>query len=235
MDREASLESGSTPSPARPTGALGEEALVFLGCVGGAVLVVQLGARIPYVGRHIHVAVALLFLFVPLWMIERRGEDVATHGFHIHDAWKGLALAALAGILLFPPFIVAWEWWWEPMRPFAVERLPGDFWSVTAAQFVVVALPEEALFRGYLQTRLERRFPSRSVRGVPIGWAIPISSLLFAICHFSVIPVPGRLAVFFPSLVFGFLRHRTGSILAGVVFHGGCNVLGDTLYYGYFG
>ncbi len=231
-----------TPRDGEPTvppdvrwGGLREEILVLFACVAGAVLVVQAGGRLPYVGRHIHVVVALIFLFVPLWVIERRGEDVADSGFHMHDPWPGLATAALLMAIVSAPFVVGYEWWWEPVRPFSFGRLPGDFWNIAVSQFIVVALPEETLFRGYLQTRLERRFPSRSVCGIPVGWAIPLSSAAFALCHFAVIPAPQRLAVFFPSLLFGFLRHRTGSLVAPIVFHGACNVLGDTLYYGYMG
>ena len=39
-----------------------------------------------------------------------------------------------------------------------------------------------------------------------------------------------------PALTaFGLLRHWSGSLLAPILFHGACNVLGDTLYFGYFG
>jgi membrane protease YdiL (CAAX protease family) len=37
-------------------------------------------------------------------------------------------------------------------------------------------------------------------------------------------PVITRLAVFFPALLFGWLRARTGGIGASVVFHALCNL-----------
>jgi membrane protease YdiL (CAAX protease family) len=40
---------------------------------------------------------------------------------------------------------------------------------------------------------------------------------------FDVNHSPQRLLVFFPSLVFGWLRLRTGSLLPGIFFHALCN------------
>ena len=62
-----------------------------------------------------------------------------------------------------------------------------------------------------------------------------MSSALFALGHLLVIPNPQRLAVFFPALVFGWMRARTGSIAAGATFHALCNVVSDVLHTSYFG
>ncbi len=216
-------------------GGLREEILVFVGCSLGALAAVQGLGRLPWVGPHAQEVAELIFLVVPFWVVDRRGEHVEDYGFHLRLGWQALALAAAAMLVTYPLFIVGFEWWWEPPRAFSGARLPHDFWNIAVAQYLVVAFPEEALFRGYLQTRLERRFPSRSWHGIPVGWAIPLTSAAFALGHFLVIPAPARLAVFFPSLLFGMLRHWSGSLLAPFVFHGTCNVLGDALYFGYFG
>ena len=65
------------------------------------------------------------------------------------------------------------------------------------------------------------------VLGAPVGWALVVSSALFALGHVAVIPNPQRLAVFFPALLFGWMRARTGSIAAGASFHALCNVVSD--------
>jgi membrane protease YdiL (CAAX protease family) len=41
--------------------------------------------------------------------------------------------------------------------------------------------------------------------------------------------------VFFPSLVFGWLRAKTGGIGAAVLFHAACNIFSAYLSAGYFG
>ena len=115
-------------------------------------------------------------------------------------------------------------------------RLPPRFALLAFSQLVVVAIPEELFFRGYLMERLEQVWPpTKNLLGAKIGWALVVSSALFALGHLLVIPNPQRLAVFFPALVFGWMRARTGSIAAGATFHALCNVVSDVLHTSYFG
>jgi membrane protease YdiL (CAAX protease family) len=83
--------------------------------------------------------------------------------------------------------------------------------------------------------RLEQVWPpTRRLFGAKVGWALIVSSALFALGHVAVIPSPQRAAVFFPALLFGWMRARTGSIAAGALYHALCNVLADTLHTSYF-
>jgi membrane protease YdiL (CAAX protease family) len=103
-------------------------------------------------------------------------------------------------------------------------------------QLLVVGLPEEVFYRGLLQPRLQLVLPPRlRILGAPFGWATVVTSLLFALGHYLVDFAPGRLAVFFPSLLFGWIRNRTGSVAAGAVFHGLSNVLLAILNRAYVG
>ena len=116
-------------------------------------------------------------------------------------------------------------------------RAPPDFWGVAIAQLLVVGLPEEFFYRGSVQTRLTDAFP-RTVRilGAELSpVALLLTSTLFAFGHFLVDLDPARLAVFFPSFVFGWMRARRGTIAAGALFHALCNVVADILRIGYFG
>jgi uncharacterized protein len=114
-------------------------------------------------------------------------------------------------------------------------RLPKDFGELLLAQLLVVALPEEYFFRGYMQTRLEEVWPSgRRVLGQPTGWALLVTSALFALGHLLVDFNGLRLAVFFPALVFGWMRQATGSILAGVLFHACSNCVSEVLHTFFF-
>lgn len=114
-------------------------------------------------------------------------------------------------------------------------RLPASFALLAANQVLVVALPEEMFFRGYLLGRLEEVWPpDRRLFGAPVGGALVASAALFALGHFLVDFNPARLAVFFPGLVFGWMRARTGSIAAGTAYHALCNLLADVLHTSYF-
>ena len=93
------------------------------------------------------------------------------------------------------------------------------------AQLLMVALPEELFYRGYVQTRLDDAFPLRYVWGIPLSWSNLITSILFALTHYFIGFEPHRLSVFFPSLVFGALKHRTNSLLAPILFHAFSNIL----------
>jgi membrane protease YdiL (CAAX protease family) len=92
-------------------------------------------------------------------------------------------------------------------------------------QIVVVALPEELFFRGLIHELCERALPpKRKILGGGVGWALVISSAIFAVGHLTVTFDARRLAVFFPGLVFGWMRSSTGSIMAGVIAHTASNV-----------
>jgi membrane protease YdiL (CAAX protease family) len=58
-----------------------------------------------------------------------------------------------------------------------------------------------------------------SARFLHISAANLASSAIFALAHFAIGFHPARLAVFFPSLLFGRLAERTGGIAASVTLH----------------
>lgn len=113
-------------------------------------------------------------------------------------------------------------------------------WVLT--QLFFIALPEEYFYRGYLQTRLSEADKLQRDGQEPawLGFtpAIFWTSVLFGLGHLLV-PVGGalfvsRFSVFFPSLLFGWLRRRTQSIVAPMVYHACCNLmvlLAGTHYY----
>ncbi len=118
---------------------------------------------------------------------------------------------------LHPP---AWSW-----------SLDTEKKSVLSAGFVlvqmlVVALPEELFFRGFLLGLLEKRFPPKHrFLGGGIGLALVLSSLAFALIHIPKDGDPRVLATFAPGLLFGWMRSSTNSILAPTLAHGASNIL----------
>lgn len=93
-------------------------------------------------------------------------------------------------------------------------------------QLVVVALPEEAFFRGYVLGRLLQAWPARrTVFGAPFGAAHVASAALFAAIHLVATPAPHRLLVFFPGLLFAWLASRARTSIASTVHHALANVM----------
>jgi membrane protease YdiL (CAAX protease family) len=92
--------------------------------------------------------------------------------------------------------------------------------------FIAVAFFEELFFRGYLQGRLaEYAKSSFSRAGMTFWLPVVAAAFLFALAHVIVDLDPARMAVFFPGLLFGWLRAKTGSLLAPILSHGSANLL----------
>lgn len=114
-----------------------------------------------------------------------------------------------------------------PPGPFRGQRRSWTWilWSLLS-QLVMVALPEEVFFRGYVLGRLRAVWvPGRRVLGVPFGRAHLLSALLFALIHLVVTPAPQRLLVFFPGLLFCWLAERARSTVAPTVHHALSNLM----------
>jgi membrane protease YdiL (CAAX protease family) len=239
-----------------------EVALVFLFIAAVTVLVSR--APIPALHDYRHLILAALFLGTAVRMSERQPDGVARYGLTlggllersdagrpglwaaVSDLATALWRAAPAGIrevgaamqiamLVFPAFIAGFYFWHRPVLDFRLE-LPDALPSYLLTQIVVVALPEEALFRGYFQGRGRECFTTRT-RLLGARLSVPawlLQSLLFALLHVATDLRPTRLAVFFPGLLFGWLREFRGGIGAAIILHALCNLLADVLARSWF-
>jgi membrane protease YdiL (CAAX protease family) len=141
------------------------------------------------------------------------------------------ALAAALGVALvvLPPFWLGWLHFWKPESGFA----PAAFRSLAddaLGQVLVIALPEEAFYRGYLQSALDEQWrPRVRFLGAELGPSLLVTSALFALGHLATELDVNRLAVFFPALLFGWLRAKTRGIGASVVLHALCNLFASYL------
>ena len=184
----------------------------------GVTYLVALGPRDPEGARRYGLSLGGLFDPEPLDLRRILGEGLRELGVAL-----GLAL------LVFPPFWAAWILWWSPPGPFRAAPL-GSLGSDALGQILVIALPEEAFYRGYLQSSLDEGWPpGRRVLGASLGVGVIATSALFALGHVATEVRADRLAVFFPSLLFGWLRARRGGVGASVAFHAACNLFATFL------
>lgn len=117
-------------------------------------------------------------------------------------------------------------------------RLPSAWldWSTGGVvgavliEVMVVALPEEVFHRGYLMSVFEARWPpTRKVLGVPMGWGVVLSCLVFAAGHLVGDLRIDRLATFFPALCFAWIWRKSGTLWAPILVHAGANLLMQVL------
>ncbi len=200
--------------------------------------------------RYVATAVGFLFLGAT-WALVWRGDDarversgLALGGIVLPGPLDGrrlvrstgtsLAWALAFAAITFVPFFFGWRTFWHARGTFGLHVQAWDTLNEVFGQLVIIALPEEAFYRGYLQSRLDEALPGRvRILGATVGPALIVSSIIFALGHFATIREPARLAVFFPSLVFGWLRARTKGIGASVAFHASCNIFSELLGKGY--
>lgn len=103
--------------------------------------------------------------------------------------------------------------------------------KITVLHMFGVALPEEYFYRGYLQPVLHARTSKQSVSvfGWDLSSGIVIATGYFALGHFIGEWDITRLLPFFPGLLFAYLRDKTHSLRAPIVFHGLCNIFSNVL------
>jgi membrane protease YdiL (CAAX protease family) len=209
-----------------------------------------------FVEQLMHGLIACMFLLGPRLASRVSGRPFDDHaaGIRLRPLRPGLGVLGVALLITWPAFTAGFflyygkicsgqgllRAWAEATAPMCAAwhgwagfhlRLPDGFLVLLLSQILVVAVPEEVFFRGYLMSRFEERWPSRArLLGAAVGLPLLLSSVLFAVGHFLVDLAPARLAVFFPALVFGWMRSRSGSIAPGALFHALCNVLSEVLH-----
>ena len=204
------------------------------------VVVVAAAAIARFGGDHASTLIGLLFLgacHLRSWRLDDarvQADGLALGGLAAPlvdrrtSVLRGAVALVAAVALTFPPFVVGWVAFVRPRAPFDVVRAFTDLRPL--AEIVLVALPEEAYFRGYVQSRLAERTGGRLG---PITHANLVGSALFALGHFGTSVSIARASVFFPSLLFGLLRERTGGVVVPTLYHALCNVLSRVLFQGF--
>jgi hypothetical protein len=157
-------------------------------------------------GALIMAAVNILLLFV-LALILRKKPSPTVMGI------------AASGIILLP----------------AVHQVAGSLAGKAVVSFLTFALfvgfGEEILYRGYMHSRLNEAFgtPYRFY-DVAFGWGSILTAVLFGLTHVGIlrwilgisseITWAWGLWTIFGGLVFGYVREKSGSILAPALLHG---------------
>ncbi len=173
------------------------------------------------IGLHL----STLWFLAPLAVVTITKRPYAEYGLSLERPGSiAFHLAVTAGV--FVPYAIGHyvlaHWWFGASFHF---RVPPDLLQSAVDQVLLIALPEEFFFRGYLQTQFDRSWgrPYRLL-GAEWGIGLPVAAGLFAVCH-VLFGGPLRLIVFFPGLVYGWLRAGTGTIVVPTMYHAVSNLL----------
>lgn len=238
------------PSEHDPRHALRDVFGTFL-AVSAVCVVAGLLREVPFGAEIAPTLIAGAFLFTALEKARREEGGAARFGIDLggllapreeagaplalaRSASREIAVALALAAVTFVPYGFAYAAYHAPGRALSLEgvTIPASF---VAGQIIVVALPEEAFFRGFIQTRLCDAFPAKRALFGIAALSLPAlftQAALFALVHVLVQPDPARLSVFFPGLLFGALRAWRGGIGAAIVYHAASNVFAEVLFQG---
>ena len=244
------------PSPLAPRRLV----VTWAAAIGALAVAKGVSLGVPLLAANLAGIAALLLVLLPDRVLRGRDEYWDAYGLEwwgIGDArtWRAWGRGALwafgLAAVVFPIFALGYRGFVEALpslpAPFArvvapyvgaprfALRAPSDLALRITAQLLVVALPEELFYRGFMQTAWARA-TGRTVRvlGADLGPGFLRTQALFAAGHLVVLQ-PWRLGTFFPGIVFGWLRARTGGLAAPILFHALSNLLMLTLEASFYG
>lgn len=213
---------------------LRESLLIFLGVLGTLKGLYE-ARSVPFIGSYLSTFVALALVYPPAVHVTLRKIPVTLFEKTGKELVSSLRVGFSSILLIFPPFlllnhlyqkIVFDRHWALGSADFSLERI--------VVQLFLIAFPEEFFFRGYLQPILSRSYPRKinfrklripGLRNLSVGIAVPIASFLFAASHSVITLQWWHFSIFFPSLLFGWLREKTGGLVAPIVVHALSNLL----------
>ncbi len=198
-----------------------KETFLILVLVLGAIRGLYELRHIPVLAPYVAVMVAALLIYVPVIHAAWRKEKIT----YLDRSWKqwkfSLKWFGIWFLLVMPSFLIGNHYWqqWVFGGVFMPKMLP-NMGGIFVDQLFLVAIPEEMFFRGWFQPRLDTLSKKRwNIFGVQLGWTWILGAAIFATAHTLIHFQWWHFAIFFPSLLFIWLKEKTGTITAPALFH----------------
>ena len=188
----------------------------------GSKAFILFGQLVPAVADYAGIILSALLIYVPLLRFYKRDYPIDFLKTKKEQLIVSLSSLLLACGLIFSAAIL----FVSVMPGFSfLLHSPQKIGAFLIYQLVTVAFPEEFFFRGYMQERFNLIWPKNfNFFGVAIGPSLFVTSLIFALSHSIISFQSWHILIFFPSLIFGLLREKTGGIWASIFFHAFCNL-----------
>jgi membrane protease YdiL (CAAX protease family) len=196
-------------------------AFLVVNCILILLLVIK-----PYIGRTLFLTLgSAVFMVSSIVFVKIFKIDATEFGLKTDSLVKDIKIVLLVLFIVFPLFIALNHIYQVIFfkHRFVFGLREGIVFNIFH-HLIMVAIPEEIFFRGFIQSQMERAYQKGKIVGL-ITHSNFMTSLLFAIGHFFINPQINRLAVFFPSLLFGYLREIRGNIYPSIVIHWLSNII----------
>lgn len=198
---------------------------IWLGVILCLHVLSRLGAMVPDLQTVFVLMNAALLMYTPLLLNWKNQKRIAYLDWRWSQVVRDLLLYIVVSLMVFFPYALGAHFYetllfgksWQGLK------LAG-FWLYFFNQIVLVALPEEIFFRGFMEDALTQALPPKSkFLGAPFGWAMVVNGLIFAFSHSLIAFQWWHFSIFFPSLLFSWLRQKTKTIWVAALFHASCN------------
>ena len=183
---------------------------------------------VPFINAYLSVMVAFILLYAPIIVLWFRRRRVVFFESDLKQFVKSFKVVFTVSLIIFPAFFLCAHFWQLVVMGYSTFKVAPfpDIGRVIFYQLLLIALPEEFYFRGYVQPALNAVFKPRwNILGVQLGWSWILTAVIFAIAHSIITYQWWHFAIFFPGLVFGWLKERTGALTAPIFFHAASNII----------
>lgn len=182
--------------------------------------------RISFFNDNISLFTGIILIYAPVILLMIKKEKLTFFEGSWSQLGRSLFWFLIAAVLIFPPLEILNRYFQDYV--FHVHYVGGNYNNLAQYalfQFLMVAIPEEFFYRGYLQPQFNKIWgkPYRFL-GIELGFGFIFTCFIFALSHSLITFQWWHFAIFFPSLVFGWLREKTGAITAGALFHALSNI-----------
>ncbi len=182
---------------------------------------------ISFIGNNLTLITSALLVYAPVFALHRNKESFDFFEKNWKEVFYSLKIFFLVSLVIFIPLLIANHYFQK--IAFHAHYFPSyknsSLWMTFTFNVLVVAFPEEFFFRGYLLKRFQQYFQDqKTFLGAQIGKGFFLTAFVFAFSHSLITLRWWHFSIFFPALVFGWLREKTDGLIAPILFHALSNV-----------
>lgn len=182
--------------------------------------------KLSFISDNSATITAVILVYTPVFLSLQAKKRINYWSLEKKNLLFSLKVLFLVSLIVFPALFLANHFFQKIV--FGREFVSGhsEVWFLyMVTQLFIVAFPEEFFFRGFFQESINQVFPPKNkIFGVSFGWSQILVAAVFALSHSLIHWQWWHFSIFFPALAFGWLKEKTGTIWAAVVFHAVCNV-----------